>query len=99
MTTVHPLLANFDRLGWLRGALASRREWRAIRAVGARKAPQARYGWTLFKPDAEALEVLAAGLRERRFSLTVGFRASLEDASAAFEHVTMGKAGRAVLRP
>ena len=27
-TTVHPLLANFDRLGWLRGALASRREWR-----------------------------------------------------------------------
>jgi NADPH:quinone reductase-like Zn-dependent oxidoreductase len=99
VTTVHPLLANFDRLGWLRGALASRREWRAIRSVVARVAPQARYGWTLFKPDAEALDVLAGGLRERKFSLAVGVRAPLEDANAAFEHVALGKAGRAVLLP
>ena len=67
--------------------------------VVARTAPQARYSWTLFKPDAEALDVLAVGLRERKFSLAVGFRAPLEDASAAFVHVTMGKAGRAVLLP
>ncbi|HET7203668.1 MAG TPA: alcohol dehydrogenase catalytic domain-containing protein [Steroidobacteraceae bacterium] len=99
VTTVHPLLANFDRLGWLRGALASRREWRALRSDVARRAPRARYGWTLFQPDAEALDVLAAGLRERKFSLEVGLRAPLEDASAAFAHVTMGKAGRAVLLP
>ena len=98
-TTVHPLLANFDRLGWLRGALASRREWRAIRSVVARTAPQARYGWTLFKPDAGALDMLADGLRERKFSLAVGLRAPFEDASAAFAHVTLGKAGRAVLLP
>jgi hypothetical protein len=43
--------------------------------------------------------VLAAGLRERKFSLTVSLCAPLEDASAAFEHVAMGKAGRAVLLP
>ena len=99
VTTVHPLLENFDRLGWLRGALASRREWRASRSVVARIAPRARYGWTLFKPDAEALDVLAAGVLERKFSLAIGLRAPLEDASAAFAHVTMGKAGRAVLLP
>lgn len=98
-TTVHPLLSNFDRLGWLGGALASRREWRANRSAVARRAPQASYGWTLFKPAGEALEALAAGLREQRFSLAVGFRAPLEDASSAFAHVAMRNAGRAVLLP
>ena len=37
------------------------------------RAPSARYEWTLFKPDREALDALAAGLRERRFSLPIGF--------------------------
>ncbi len=37
----------------------------------------ARYRWTLFKPDREALETLAAALRERRFSLPVGICARL----------------------
>lgn len=98
-TTVHPLLANFDRLGWLRGALTCKRDWRAVRSLVAGRAPQASYGWTLFKPDAGALDVLAAGLRERKFSLAVGLRAPLEDATAAFAHVTMSRAGRAVLLP
>ena len=98
-TTVHTLLSNIDRLGWLRGAVASRRDWQAVRSIVTRRAPQAHYGWTLFKPDAEALDVLAAGLRDRRFSLAVGLRAPLEDAGAAFAHVAMGSAGRAVLLP
>ena len=42
-------------------------------------------------PDREALEALAAGLRERRFSLPVGISAPLEDADAAFAHVAAGK--------
>ena len=50
-------------------------------------------------PDREALEVLAAGSRERRFSLSVGISAPLEDADAAFAHVAAGKPGRAVLLP
>ena len=98
-TSVHPLLANFDRLGWLRGALASRREWKAGRSAVARRAQKARYSWTLFKPDREALEVLAAGVRERRFSLPVASCSPFQHASAALAHVAMGKSGRAVLLP
>jgi NADPH:quinone reductase-like Zn-dependent oxidoreductase len=98
-TTVHPLVANFDRLGWLRGALANRRQWKEIRAAIARRAPQARYGWTIFKPDRAALDALHAGLLERRFSLPVAMRAPLAEARAAFDHVGAGKTGRAVLLP
>jgi len=98
-TSVHPLLADFDRLGWLSGALASRREWKAGRSAVARRAPGARYGWTVFKPDREALEALAAGAQERRFSLPIGGCWPFEQAGAAFEHVATGYGGRAVLVP
>jgi NADPH:quinone reductase-like Zn-dependent oxidoreductase len=98
-TTVHPLLANFDRLGWLGGAWASRRDWRAARARLRARAPQARYAWTVFKPDREALEALAQGLRERRIALPVGLALPLDQAQAAFEHVRTGRPGRAVLLP
>jgi NADPH:quinone reductase-like Zn-dependent oxidoreductase len=98
-TTVHPLLGNFDRLGWVRGALASRRDARAVRSAVLERAPRARYAWTVFKPDPEALAALDAGVRERRLSLPVGLRLALEQADAAFAHVAAGKAGRAVLMP
>jgi NADPH:quinone reductase-like Zn-dependent oxidoreductase len=98
-TTVHPLLDNFDRLGWLRGGLACRREWERVYSTVACRALKARYRWTIFKPDREALEALAGGLRERRFWLPIGICAPFESASAAFGHVAAGKAGRAVLRP
>jgi NADPH:quinone reductase-like Zn-dependent oxidoreductase len=87
---------------WLdvrRGALASRREWRAMRAAVTSRAPSARYEWTLFRPDREALDVLEAGTRERKFSLPIGIRVSLEEASAAFAHVAAAKPGRALLAP
>jgi len=98
-TTVHPLLANFDRLGWLRGALAGRRQWKEGRSAVTARSPQARYGWTLFKPDREALDVLDAGLQARKFSLPIGIRAALQDARTAFAHVDAGQSGRAVLLP
>jgi NADPH:quinone reductase-like Zn-dependent oxidoreductase len=98
-TTVHPLLANFDRLGWVRAGAACWHDWKRVQSAIARRALKARYRWTLFKPDREALEALAAGLRERRFSLPVGISAPLEDADAAFAHVAAGKPGRAVLLP
>ena len=62
-TTVHPLLANFDRLGWLGGAWASRRDRSRVRAVVASRAPKASYAWTIFKPDRDALAALAEGVR------------------------------------
>jgi NADPH:quinone reductase-like Zn-dependent oxidoreductase len=98
-TTVHPLLGNFDRLGWIRGALASRRDAQTVRMAVHQRAQGARYNWTIFKPDPEALDALEAGVRERRFSLPVGLCVDLKQADAAFAHVSAGKAGRAVLLP
>jgi NADPH:quinone reductase-like Zn-dependent oxidoreductase len=98
-TTVHPLLGNFDRLGWLRGALASRRDAAAVRAAVRQRAPRARYHWTIFKPDRAALDALDAGLRQGRFALPVGLRVALDQADAAFAHVAAGRPGRAVLLP
>ena len=98
-TTVDPLLANFDWLGWLRGALISWREWQAGRSAIAERASSARYGWTLFKPDREALDALVTGLREKIFSLPIGICASFDDATKAFAQVATAKSGRAVLLP
>ena len=94
-TTVHPLLAHFDRLGWLRGALASRRDSNAVRSAVRQRSPGARYGWTIFKPVPEALAALDPG----RFSLPVGQCVGFEKANAAFAHVAAGQPGRAVLQP
>lgn len=98
-TTVHPLLVHFDRLGWVRASAACWHDWKRIQSAIACRALKARYRWALFKPDREALEVLAAGLRERRFWLPIGISASLEEADSAFSHVGAGKPGRAVLLP
>ena len=98
-TTVHPLLGNFDRLGWVRGALTSQRDFAAVRSAVRRNAPGARYAWTIFKPDREALEALAAGMGPNRLALPIGLRVPLEQADAAFAHATAGAPGRAVLLP
>ncbi|MFN7040155.1 MAG: alcohol dehydrogenase catalytic domain-containing protein [Acidovorax temperans] len=98
-TTVHPLLSNFDRLGWLKGAWASHRDRSKVRSVVASRAPKARYAWTIFKPDRDALTALAEGVRTRRLGLPVGVTTSLENAQDAFHHVSAGQPGRAVLLP
>jgi reticulon-4-interacting protein 1, mitochondrial len=98
-TTVHPLLGNFDRFGWLRGAWACRQDRKNVLAVIASRSSRARYAWTAFKPDREALEALAEGLKAGRFVLPIGIAAPLADAIAAFDHVSAGRPGRAVLLP
>jgi NADPH:quinone reductase-like Zn-dependent oxidoreductase len=98
-TTVHPLLGHFDRLGWLRGALACKRDKQAVRAAVQQRSKGARYAWTIFKPDREALAALELGVRDRRLSLPVGLSVPLEQASAAFAHLAAGQPGRAVLLP
>jgi NADPH:quinone reductase-like Zn-dependent oxidoreductase len=98
-TTVHPLLAHFDRLGWLRGAAASRRDWKKVRTIVTGRAPRARYAWTVFKPDREALDALAEHVRHPDLHLPVGLATSFGNAAAAFEHAGSGRAGRAVLLP
>ena len=98
-TTVHPLLANFDRLGWLGGAWASRRDRSRVRAVVASRAPKASYAWTIFKPDRDALAALAEGVRAGRLALPIGIAMPFENAVAVFDHVSAGQPGRAVLLP
>jgi hypothetical protein len=98
-TTVHPLLGHIDRLGWLRGGLAIRRDMEAMRAAVRRRSASARYAWTIFTPEPAALVALAAGVGERRFSLPVGTEVGFEQAAQAFAHVAGGKPGRAVLHP
>ncbi|WP_332742207.1 alcohol dehydrogenase catalytic domain-containing protein [Hydrogenophaga sp.] len=98
-TTVHPLLANFDRLGWLGGAWASRQDKRRVRTIVVSRAPKARYGWTIFKPDREALEALAQRVNGGRLALPIGAIKPLTQARAAFDHVSAGLPGRAVLLP
>ena len=98
-TTVHPLMANFDNEGWMNGLRSSLRQWRAMRAVVRGRSPRAAYVWTTFKPDRQALDALGAHLQRRRCSLPTGITCSLEDAAEAFEHVSGGRPGRAVLLP
>jgi NADPH:quinone reductase-like Zn-dependent oxidoreductase len=98
-TTVHPLLANFDRLGWLGGAWASRHDWRRVRSIIAARAPKASYAWTIYKPDPEAIAALGEGVRARRLVLPIGIAVPLANAIAAFDHVSAGRPGRAVLLP
>ncbi|HJV02187.1 MAG TPA: alcohol dehydrogenase catalytic domain-containing protein [Burkholderiaceae bacterium] len=113
-TTVHPMLGNVDRLGLLRGGLATlrqRRQWRARVPAGAR------YAWTVFRPDHAALAELAELAARLAAQLAAqvaapltdhvpGYAAltsvvpyDLSDAAQAFRHVEQRRPGRAVLLP
>jgi Cu/Ag efflux pump CusA len=91
-------------VGWLfmsrlGEAWASRRDRARVRAIVASRAPKASYAWTIFKPDRDALEALADGVRAQRLALRIGIAKSFDNAIAAFDHVSAGKPGRAVLLP
>ncbi len=94
-TTVHPMLGNFDRYGWVRGAFRSLSEKKSRRAAlpkGTRN-----YAWVLFRPDSEALSELAQLVEQQRLNLPVAVRTSLQQANEAFDHVRKGRPGRALL--
>jgi hypothetical protein len=96
-TTVHPMLRNFDELGWTRGALRSfsdKRRHRTKLPAGVRH-----YAWTLFRPDRAALSELARLVEQSGVSLPIGLARPLEAAADAFDHVRKGKPGRALLVP
>ena len=96
-TTVHPLMGNFDKYGWVRGGLRSVSEKKAHRKAlpkGARN-----YAWTLFRPDVDALSKLAQLVAQQRLSLAIGIREPLARGADAFDHVKKGRPGRALLIP
>jgi NADPH:quinone reductase-like Zn-dependent oxidoreductase len=96
-TTVHPLLGNLDKYGWVRGALHSFSQKNAHRKAlpkGTRN-----YAWALFRPDSEALSELAQLVAQQRLSLPIGTCRSLREGIEAFDHVRKGRPGRALLIP
>jgi NADPH:quinone reductase-like Zn-dependent oxidoreductase len=94
-TTVHPMLGNFDRLGWVGGAFKTVSEKRARRH--ALPKGTANYAWTLFKPERAALADLGKLVEMNRVSLPVGLRRPLTEAAEAFNHVRERRTGRALL--
>ncbi|MDA9505287.1 hypothetical protein XI09_11465 [Bradyrhizobium sp. CCBAU 11386] len=96
-TTVHPLLANFDELGWLRGALktfSDKRRHRAALPKGTQN-----YAWTVFRPDAAALQELRQSVEQQCDGLSIGLRTPLAGAAQAFDHVRNRQRGRALIVP
>jgi NADPH:quinone reductase-like Zn-dependent oxidoreductase len=96
-TTVHPMLENLDRFGWVGGALRSFSEKKAYRAALPKGTKN--YAWTLFRADAAALADLAQLVEHQRLSLPIGVRKPLTQADEAFDHVRKGRPGRALLTP
>lgn len=96
-TVVHPLLANFDTYGWLVGAWRTRQDLRRSKALAVAKG--ARYGWVVFNPEGDALEVLHRLLSQRALVLPVGIAVPLFGAQQAFEYVARQQSGRAILLP
>ena len=89
-TTVHPLLANFDEVGWARGALKTHFDNRRHRAALPKNGC---YAWTIFKPETLALQELRELVEQRRVGLPLIVQEPLARATLAFDHVKKGAAG------
>lgn len=96
-STTHPLLGTLDRDGWLRGAVRLVQERQRVLKTVRRRSAQARYGWTVFRPDGEALAQLQLGVARGVLHLPVALQAPADDALPAFAHVQAGRSGRAAL--
>jgi hypothetical protein len=98
-STVHPLLGALDEQGWLKGSWRLAAEWRRMQGLVRARAPMARYAWTVFKPDPQALDALADLLSAGSVHLEVGMTMPFSRARRAFAHVAQGHPTRAVLAP
>lgn len=100
-TTVHPLLGSFDMHGWLGGGWRAFRAWSTMRHLtAARGGRGTRYAWTIFQPDAPALDALKALLDANiGLHLPIGLQVPFAQGQQAFAHVAQPRAGRAVLTP
>ena len=96
-TTVHPLLRNFDELGWLRGTLKTASDKRRYRAALPKGVSN--YSWTVFQPEEKALAELSQLIAMGRVELPIGKQAALDEATKAFTHVRERQRGRALILP
>ncbi len=94
-TTVHPMLASLDQHGLLRGAINIMREKRSIRA----RAPKAaRYAWTVYAPNQQALAYLSE--RAAIYTASANYTCfPLANAALAHRHVEQRRPGCVVLLP
>ena len=93
-TTVHPMLGLLDSAGLARGgfvALQARRRMKALAPTGAR------YAWTVFRPDRDALSLLGESTAMLLPPLVKNYR--LDQIAEAHRHVERRDAGRAVVLP
>jgi reticulon-4-interacting protein 1, mitochondrial len=98
-TAVHPLLASFDALGWVGGARHAIGAWHAHRRMLRAQSPQAKLSWTVYQPDADAIEALGALMHQDPIGLPVGLNVPLARGAQAFDHVAQQLPGRAVMNP
>lgn len=98
-TTVHPLLENFDRQGWIGGLRATFKALSGQRRLLRQHSSRARYEWVTFRPDTAALDQLHSMLVRDCVWLPHGISVPLDQAHAAFAHVFEGRHGRALLLP
>lgn len=97
-STVHPLLHNFDRLGWLGGAWQTRCDRAAMsRAAAVTAGSQCRYAWTVFKPVPAYLDDLQSDIDTLGLRLPVGLEVTMDEVKKAFDYTRQGGKGRAVL--
>lgn len=98
-TTVHPLLENFDRFGWIGGLAASLRTIRRQRRLLEPHSQAVGYRWVVLKPDGQALDELQDWVAAGVDLLPLGLALPLQQADQAFEHVLQRRPGRALLLP
>ncbi|RZI85046.1 MAG: zinc-binding alcohol dehydrogenase [Rubrivivax sp.] len=98
-TTVHPLLDSMDAHGWIQGGWRVYRAWSAMRGLARQAGGRGtRYAWTIFQPDAQALDALQALLLAHTgLHLPIGLAVPLAQGEQAFTHVARHGAGRAIL--
>jgi reticulon-4-interacting protein 1, mitochondrial len=88
-TVIHPTLALTDQYGVIRGLMTARRQ----RARAASQADGRRIAWVVFKPDAKALDAMAAMLSAGRLHPVLGASFPLADIAKAHATYERGQAG------
>lgn len=98
VTLIHPLLATFDEIGLMRGAIQNFLTYRENRAK-ARKKGIGNYYWSTFKPSLEALTVVRDLADANKFAPRIDRAFSLNDIVKAHEYCEQGKSrGKVIVR-
>jgi reticulon-4-interacting protein 1, mitochondrial len=98
-STVHPTLGEFDRSGWVKGAVNVVSRKLEMTALMRARAPRGKYCWVIFDISAGALDALTAFLMAGKLRLSVGLEVPFAQAAEAFEFVAAGNPTKALLVP